>query len=199
MELNESYWTTRYINNQLGWDIGYPSPAITQFMDKIEDKEVRILIPGCGNAYEAAYLWNNGFKNVYLLDYSPIPIQKFSEKNPDFPKNQLLNIDFFEAKGKYDFIIEQTFFCALNLELRQNYAKKMLELLKPNGHLIGVLFNIPLNDDRPPFGGNQEEYKQLFSDYFDIQKMETAYNSIPERKGNELFVKMRPKNQKSKT
>ncbi|WP_375577991.1 methyltransferase domain-containing protein [Marivirga tractuosa] len=192
MELNESYWTARYNSNQLGWDIGYPSPAITHFMDQIKDKKAKILIPGCGNAYEAAYLWGNGFQDVYLLDYSPIPLKKFADENPDFPKSQLLNIDFFEARGVYDFIIEQTFFCALNPELRRDYAKKMLELLKPDGHLVGLLFNIPLNDDRPPFGGNQEEYQQLFSDYFMIKKMEIAYNSIPERQGSELFVKLKP-------
>ncbi|MGM0581960.1 MAG: methyltransferase domain-containing protein [Bacteroidota bacterium] len=192
MELNESYWTSRYKNNQLGWDIGYPSPAITHFMDQVEDNEARILIPGCGNAYEAAYLWGNGFQNVYVLDYSSIPLQKFAEQNPDFPKSQLLNIDFFEANGEYDIIIEQTFFCALNPELRRKYAEKMVELLKPEGYLIGLLFNIPLNDDRPPFGGNQEEYQQLFSDYFMIEKMETAYNSIPERQESELFVKLKP-------
>ena len=70
----------------------------------------------------------------------------------------------------------------------------MVELLKPNGNLVGVLFNIPLNDNRPPFGGNKKEYEKLFSEYFEIQKMETAYNSIPERQGNELFVKMKHTN-----
>jgi len=194
MELNESYWTDRYNHNQLGWDIGYPSPPITQFMDQVEDKGKRILIPGCGNAYEAIYLWNNGFQNVYILDYSPVPLQKFAEQYPEFPKKQLLNIDFFDAEGEYDLIIEQTFFCALNPDLRQKYAKKMVELLKPNGNLVGVLFNIPLNDNRPPFGGNKKEYEKLFSEYFEIQKMETAYNSIPERQGNELFVKMKHTN-----
>ncbi len=192
MELNESYWTGRYKNNQLGWDIGYPSPAITDFMDQVEDKEVKILIPGCGNAYEAAYLWEKGFKNVYLLDFSPIPLQKFAGENPDFPKNQLLGIDFFEVQGEFDFIIEQTFFCALNPELRVKYVEKMVKLLKPDGLLIGLLFNIPLNDDHPPFGGDQKEYEQLFSKNFEIQKLETAYNSIPERQGSELFVKMKP-------
>ncbi|WP_296618905.1 methyltransferase [Marivirga sp.] len=194
MELNESYWTARYNNNQLGWDIGYPSPAITHFMDQVEDIQAKILIPGCGNAYEAAYLWDNGFQNVYLLDFSPIPLQKFSEQNPKFPQEQLLNIDFFEMEGKFDFIIEQTFFCALNPKLRRKYAEKMVDLLKPNGLLVGLLFNIPLNDDHPPFGGNQKEYEQLFSDYFEIEKMEMAYNSIPERQGSELFVKMKPRN-----
>ncbi|ADR20295.1 SAM-dependent methyltransferase [Marivirga tractuosa] len=199
MELNESYWTTRYNNNQLGWDIGYPSPAITHFMDQFKDKGAKILIPGCGNAYEAAYLWKSGFRNVYLLDFSSIPLQKFKDEHPDFPETQLLNIDFFEAKGEYNFIIEQTFFCALHPELRRKYAEKMKDLLKPDGILIGLLFNIPLNEDRPPFGGNIEEYQQLFSDFFMIEKMETAYNSIPEREGSELFIKMKPKNQKSNT
>jgi len=194
MELNESYWTSRYKTNQLGWDIGYPSPAITHFMDQITDKEVKILIPGCGNAYEASYLWESGFKNIYILDFSPVPLQEFSKQNPEFPKNQLINIDFFDAKGEFDVIIEQTFFCALNPALRAKYADKMLELLKPEGCLIGVLFDIPLFDDHPPFGGEKTEYEQLFSKYFEIQKMERAYNSIPERKGSELFIKLQPKN-----
>lgn len=109
MELNESYWTERYSSNQLGWDIGYPSPAITAFMDQVNDKSVKILIPGCGNAYEASYLWKKGFKNVYLLDFSALPLNKFSEENPHFPKSQLWNINFFDAEGKFDYIIEQTF------------------------------------------------------------------------------------------
>jgi len=194
MELNESYWTSRYKTNQLGWDIGYASPAITHFMDQVIDKEVKILIPGCGNAYEASYLWESGFKNIYVLDFSPVPLQKFSKQNPEFPKSQLINIDFFDAKGDYDFIIEQTFFCALNPALRTKYVDKMLELLKPEGCLIGVLFDIPLFDDHPPFGGKKTEYEQLFSKHFDIQKMERAYNSIPERQGSELFIKLQPKN-----
>jgi SAM-dependent methyltransferase len=193
MELNESYWTDRYKSNQLGWDIGYPSPAITEFMEGIKDKNAKILIPGCGNAYEASYLWKKGFKNVYLLDFSSIPLDKFSKENPDFPKSQLLNLNFFDAEGKYDYILEQTFFCALNPNLRENYAHKMVELLKPEGQLIGLLFNIPLFEDHPPFGGNQDDYQKLFTQYFEIIKMETAYNSIPERKGSELFIRMKAK------
>ena len=100
MELNESYWTDRYKSNQLGWDIGYPSPAIVQFMETVEEKNARILIPGCGNAYEAAYLWKKGYTNVHLLDFSVIPLKKFSHDNPEFPKGQLLNMDFFDVEGK---------------------------------------------------------------------------------------------------
>lgn len=63
--------------------------------------------------------------------------------------------------------------------------------MKPSGKLVGLLFNIPLNNDKPPFGGNEKEYRPLYEGKFIIEKMETAYNSIPERAGNELFIKLR--------
>lgn len=190
MELNESYWTSRYQNDQTGWDIGYASPAITNFMNQIENKDSKILIPGCGNAYEAKYLWENGFKNVYLLDFSSIPLKKFAEENPEFPKEQLLNFNFFNLTKTFDIIIEQTFFCALNPELRPQYVQKMKALLSPDGILFGLLFNIPLFDDRPPFGGEKSEYEKLFEKEFQIEIMEKCKNSIPERAGNELFFKV---------
>lgn len=193
MELNETYWTHRYLANQTGWDIGYPAPAITHFMDQLTDKSLKILIPGCGNAYEAAYLWENGFKNVYLLDLSDLPLKKFATKNPDFPQEQLLQHDFFDLDLSFDIVIEQTFFCALNPKLRPGYVKKMTKVINHGGCLTGLLFNDPLYEDHPPFGGNKEEYLQLFKDDFEILKMETAYNSIPPRQGRELFILMQPK------
>jgi hypothetical protein len=83
--------------------------------------------------------------------------------------------------------LEQTFFCALLPEIRKKYVSKMHQLLKPEGKLVGLLFNIPLNDNKPPFGGNESEYRSLFEEKFKIEKMETAYNSIPPRAGSELF------------
>jgi hypothetical protein len=66
----------------------------------------------------------------------------------------------------------------------------MCSLLTPNGKLVGLLFNDVLNADKPPFGGNREEYQTLFSDTFDIKKMEPCNNSIKPREGRELFVMM---------
>ncbi len=193
MELNETYWTQRYFENQTGWDIGYAAPAITHFMDQVKDKSTKILIPGCGNAYEAAYLWKNGFYNVYLLDFSDVPLKKFAEQHPEFPLEQLIHLDFFKLDQSFDVVIEQTFFCALHPSLRIDYVEKMKEIINPGGCLVGLLFNDPLFENRPPFGGNLEEYIQLFKGEFRIIKMETAYNSIPERAGRELFVLMLPR------
>lgn len=188
--LNEDYWSDKYQNGQTGWDIGYVSTPLKAYIDQLKNKSLKILIPGAGNGYEAEYLFQLGFKSVFVMDLSQTPLDNLKKRVPEFPEDQLICLDFFEHEGQYDLIIEQTFFCALNPELRSSYVIKASELLKSGGKIAGVIFNIPLFDDHPPFGGNEDEYRAFFRDRFDIQIMETAHNSIPPRVGNELFIKL---------
>lgn len=188
--LTEEYWNNRYLNNDFSWDLGEISLPLKTYVEQLDNKDLMILIPGAGNAYEAEFLFNRGFKNVHVLDFAEAPLQNIQQRIPHFPSKQLVQQDFFEHRGQYDLVLEQTFFCAIHPSLRQKYVQHMKELLKPNGKLIGLLFNDVLNTDKPPFGGNQLEYEVLFSTLFDIKIMETAYNSIKPRAGRELFVKM---------
>ena len=193
MLLDENFWDSRYQSKNTGWDIGYISTPLKDYFDQLTNKELKILIPGGGNSYEAEYLHKNGFTNVYIIDLSKTALKNLQKRIPSFPQNHLIHSNFFDLKENFDLIIEQTFFCALNPYLRPNYASKMSELLVVNGKLVGLLFNIPLNDNHPPFGGNRKEYKSYFEPYFNIEIMDTAYNSIPERNGNELFIKLSSK------
>lgn len=188
--LSDKYWNNRYETNDFGWDIGGVSEPLKTYIEQLDNKNLKILIPGAGNAYEAEFLFNLGFKNVFVLDFAEAPLQNIKKRQPDFPSNQLIQQDFFKHQGQYDLIIEQTFFCAINPSLRPKYVQQMHRLLTPNGKLIGLLFNDVLNADKPPFGGDSEEYQTLFSDTFDIKKMEPCYNSIKPREGRELFVMM---------
>ncbi|MDO8993629.1 MAG: SAM-dependent methyltransferase, partial [Daejeonella sp.] len=49
--LNESFWNERYRLNDTGWDLGHVSPPLKTYIDQLTDKNLRILIPGCGNSY----------------------------------------------------------------------------------------------------------------------------------------------------
>ncbi len=57
MQLDEQYWSNRYQQGSTPWDIGEISTPIKEYIDQLEDKELRILIPGCGNAQEAGYCY----------------------------------------------------------------------------------------------------------------------------------------------
>ena len=188
MKLGESYWNERWEQGLTGWDIGFASTPLKNYFDQLENKELKILIPGCGNAYEAEYLHEKGFGQVHLLDIAPLALKSFHERFPGFPEDHLINEDFFRHEEQYDLIVEQTFFCALDPKLRENYAIKMKSLLKPGGKLVGLLFNDVLNEDHPPFGGNSDEYRALFSDHFEIQCLEKCYNSIEPRAEREVFI-----------
>lgn len=185
--LDENYWSNRYKTGQTGWDIGYPSTPIVQFLDQIEKKGIEILIPGAGNGHEALYAYKTGFKNVNILDFSSEPLTRLKLRFPDFPDSNIHHEDFFLHNHKYDLILEQTFFCALDPSLRTKYVDKMVELLKPGGKLVGVLFNMNFEKDGPPYGGSLSEYKSLFEGKFEEVLFSNCNNSIPERMGSELF------------
>jgi methyl halide transferase len=191
-EKEEAYWSNRYQVQSTGWDIGAPSEPLKTYLDQLADKNLRILIPGAGNAYEAEYLFRQGFKNVFVMDISALPLQNFKERLPDFPQNQLIEANFFEHNGQYDLILEQTFFCSFEPtpENRRIYGEKMAQLLKPKGKLVGLWFDIPLikgNMDKRPFGGSKSEYLTYLAPYFDVKTFETCHNSIKPRAGQELF------------
>lgn len=189
IELNKEYWNQRYHEENTGWDLGQSSPSIQAYFDQVDDKSLRILIPGAGNGHDVIALFEKGFHNVHLLDYAAKPVNDFLERYPHFPANQVHIEDFFQHEGDYDIIVEQTLFCAIDPILRNNYAQKVSSLLVANGKLIGVLFNRSF-EGGPPFGGNKEEYSTYFNERFSHVVMEECYNSAEPRKGSELFIQL---------
>ena len=191
MELNENFWDYKYKTNETGWDLGEISPPLKAYFNQLTNKELKILIPGGGNSYEAEYLFNKGFKNVYVIDLSSTALLNLRTRVPSFPSSHLIQANFFDIDMNFDLIIEQTFFCAIDPNLRPAYAAKAFEMLNKNGKVVGLLFDAPLNNSHPPFGGSKTEYVEYFKPYFVIKTMEEAHNSINPRQGKELFFILR--------
>jgi SAM-dependent methyltransferase len=192
--LNQEYWDAQYKANATGWDLGQASPPLMSYINIIGDKNLRILIPGAGNAYEADYLLNKGFNHITIIDIAPTVVDVLKKKYAGNPNIQIILGDFFELAETYDLIIEQTFFCALPPYLRQSYVWKMHQLLSPQGKLAGLLFNRTF-EKSPPFGGSLEEYQLLFKDAFLFEQLQPCANSIEPRQGSELFVEFAKNNQ----
>jgi methyl halide transferase len=188
------YWQHRYDVGTDGWDLGAPSRPLTEHIDRLTNKDLRILIPGCGRAWEGQYLHERGFRNVRLMDLTGAPFAEFLQRCPGFPPEHLFVGDFFQHRGQYDLILEQTFFCALDPVLRMPYADKMRELLSDGGALNGVLFDDPQpgkEPGAPPFGGSADEYRELFAPRFAQVRITACHNSIPPRAGREVWIDIR--------
>ncbi len=193
LPLGKTYWDNQYKANTTGWDLGEVSTPLKAYIDQLTNKNLRILIPGCGNTYEADYLLQQGFCNITVIDIAPILVGRLKEK---YQGNQNITIilgDFFEHIGEYDLILEQTFFCALNPPLRNNYVVKMHELLALNGKLVGLLFDREFEQQGPPFGGCKCQYEPMFEKYFNFKIFELCNNSFSKREGTELFINLQKK------
>jgi SAM-dependent methyltransferase len=187
-ELGQSFWNDQYIANTTGWDLGQVSPPLKAYIDQITNKDLRILIPGCGNSYEAEYLLKMGFTNISLIDIAPDLVERLKSKFKSDPHIKIILGDFFGHEGEYDLILEQTFFCALDPVLRKSYVGKMKKLLKNGGKLAGLLFVKEFEKAGPPFGGSKQEYELLFGNDFELKVFEPCNNSFDKRAGSEMFV-----------
>lgn len=186
-QLNARYWENRYDQQTAGWDLGQCSPPLKAYIDQLENKQLEILIPGCGNAHEAHYLLKGGFTNITLIDIAENLVNKLKTQFEHTPI-KVLNKNFFDLEGQFDLIMEQTFFCAIDPKQRKTYVNKVADLLKPQGKLVGLLFDKVFEADGPPFGGTRAEYKELFGSKFELKTLETAYNSIKPRENSEVFI-----------
>lgn len=186
--LGETYWNNQYEAGATGWDLGEVSPPLKAYIDQLTNKNLRILIPGCGNTYEADYLLQQGFTDITVIDIAPLLIAQLKEKYKGNPHIKIIPGDFFTHEGTYDLILEQTFFCALIPPLRKEYVLKMQELLAPGGKLVGVLFDREFDQQGPPFGGSKCQYEPMFEKGFDLKTFHLCYNSFEKRKNTELFI-----------
>ncbi len=193
MDLNAGFWNKRYLEKDIPWDIGHISPPLKDLIDKVGDKNSKVLIPGAGRAFEAVYMHKTGFARVYVCDWADRSFEYLKDNTEGFPENHLICGDFFEIDDQFDLIIEQTFFCSLHPGQRSRYVQQVNSLLKEGGTLAGLFFASHFERPGPPFGGTEKEYRMLFEPFFDIEIMEASQNSILPRLGNELYFKMKKK------
>lgn len=183
---SSSYWDERYQEDNTPWDMKAPSPPLKNYIDTIKNKNAAILIPGCGNAYEAGYLLEKGFTNVTVIDLASTVTAVIKEKYKD-TSLKVITGNFFELEDSYDYILEQTFFCAIDPSQREAYVAKCYELLNPGGKIAGVFFNKKMVDVEPPYVATTDEYIKLFQNKFSINKLEPCTTSVLPRMGTELY------------
>jgi len=171
------FWESRYRDHTTPWDAGKVPDALRDYTKRIKSGS-RILIPGCGSAYEAGYLAENGF-DVLAIDFSPAAVE-LAKKNLSRFGDIVRLADFFEFDyGKpYEVIYERAFLCALPPRMWPQYAPRMAQLLRPGGELAGFFF-FRETEKGPPFGTTPAALHALLDPHFDLVEDRMATDSIP--------------------
>ena len=171
------FWESRYRDNVVPWDAGKVPAALQEYARNLSPG-ARVLIPGCGSAYEAAYLSDKGF-DVLAIDFSPAAV-KVAKKNLGRFGNIVRLADFFafDFGQPFDVVYERAFLCALPPRMWPQYAPRTAHLLRPGGELAGFFF-FQKTERGPPFGTSPDALHALLDPGFELVEDKTVTDSIP--------------------
>ena len=191
-ENHPQFWEDIYLEDDAGWDLGESTPVFDKISDALPLGKVCII--GCGRGYDAVMFAQKGFE-VTAIDFAPSAISTLQSLASG--AGVMINIvetDIFlltsQFSCEFDYVIEQTCFCAINPSRREEYEQLVKTIIKPNGKLIGLWFPLdkPMDDGGPPWGTTISEVKSIFYDGWKIEKEEFPELSISPRKNREKLI-----------
>jgi SAM-dependent methyltransferase len=179
------FWDVRYAAGETPWDFNGVPAALKTFLKTSQAGNV--LIPGCGAGYEVR-AFHDAAWNVTAIDFSPVAVER-ARSELGALAGSVVEGDFFNhdfADRRFDVIYERTFLCALPPCLWPAYVKRMTELLRSNGKLVGI-FLYEEESDPPPYPLNADKARELFEGSFSLIKTLPVSDSLPLFAGNERW------------
>lgn len=158
------FWDKRFAGGVTPWDAGGVPEELAAFIAGESPRET--LIPGCGSAWEAAFLAEAGWP-VTAIDFSPQAIGR-AQLLLAQTKARLVEADFFHWRPtcRPQLIYERAFLCALPRKLWPAWAARLADLL-PAGGLLAGYFYFSDHLQGPPFGLRSEQQKGLLGGLFE--------------------------------
>lgn len=179
------FWDHRFDRAATPWDAGGVPDQLRAFASDAPFR-ARVLVPGCGSAYEAGFLAGLGHQ-VVALDFSAAAIAAARLTLGSW-SGELRHDDFFafDHGRHFDLVYERAFLCALPRKRWPAYAARMAELLRPGGQLAGYFL---LGDEPkgPPFPVTADALDALLGPWFTCLIDRPATDSIPVFAGRERW------------
>jgi SAM-dependent methyltransferase len=179
-----SFWDERFERGFTPWDRGGVPQALQAFV--AGRKPMRTLIPGCGAAYELAYLSEAGW-DATAIDFAPAAVAIARAAVGPWAE-RVLQADFFawQPAQPLELIYERAFLCALPRAMWPQVAARWAELLAP-GALLGGFFFFDDVAKGPPFGLSAAQLDELLAPYFVCIEDAPVADSIAVFKGKERW------------
>jgi len=184
-----AFWDARYREAFTPWDAGGVPAALQRFIAG-EHAARRVLLPGCGTAYEARAFAERGH-DVLAIDFSALALERARALLGEW-SHVLRYADFFadDLGAPFDLVYERAFLCALPRPHWPRWAARVAEIVRPGGRVIGFFFRS--DDERgPPFGLKAGEIETLLAPAFDRVADAAVEDSIAVFAGRERWQEWR--------
>ena len=150
-------WQRRYEEKDTPWDKGAAAPALITYL---REKQIsgRVLVPGCGRGHEVRALGMQLETTVIGMDLSARAIAEarqlsahlLAKQRVDFIEGDFFHLDA-DFKTSFDWLVEHTFFCAIEPHQRVDYVRAAAEALQTGGKVFGIFYINPDTGSGPPF------------------------------------------------
>jgi SAM-dependent methyltransferase len=143
------FWDLRYQAKFAPWDAGRVPERLRAF-GLATPPPGRVLVPGCGSAWDVWYLAELGW-NVLGIDFSREALAA-ARAVLGSHAGLVRHADFFAPlpEAPFDLVYERAFLCALPRRLWGDWGRRVAQLVVPGGLLAGF-FLFGDGDRGPPF------------------------------------------------
>lgn len=206
MSMDNAFWLNRWEKNEgLGFNQSKPNFYLQKYVANLNiSSSSCIFVPLCGKSIDMYWLYQQGY-SILGLELSEIACRDFFiEHHLAFEKTvcsgfsayqhpgvSLLVGDFFQLKAAHlqhvAAVYDRAALIALPQDMRKTYAKHMANILKLGTPMLLISFTCSEKKDGPPFSVSETEIHQLFSEYFNIQKLHDSPTDHYPNGSNQIY------------
>jgi SAM-dependent methyltransferase len=203
-----AFWNQRYASAETPWVLHKVPATLLSFLKRTRTRG-RVLIPGCGTDHGVIKAFADAGFKVTAIDFSPVALAETKKALGNFgPRcephgrwtGRIMRADFFKSDfgRRFDLVYERTFLCAMHPRRWSRYAKRVAELLRPGGKLIGIFF-YGTDPEPPPYPINKTQAKEIFGKCFRLIRDLKVSDSVPMFAGMERWQEWELANPKPPT
>jgi Thiopurine S-methyltransferase (TPMT) len=186
------FWDLRYEARFAPWDAGKVPAQLRAFaahlpLPRGKADAPRILVPGCGSAWDVRFLAESGI-DVLGIDFSHEALAGARAVLGGHAA-RTRHGDFFApiAEAPFDVVYERAFLCALPRRMWAHWGTRVAELVASGGLLAGF-FYFDAGERGPPFPlHSREELDGLVEPAFERLEDAAVADSIPVFEGKERW------------
>ncbi|NGN97359.1 thiopurine S-methyltransferase [Grimontia sp. S25] len=180
--MDQEFWHSRWAENRIGFHLSDTNPLLVKYWPLLHpQREEAVFVPMCGKSIDLSWLASK-HDEVVGVELSEIAVRAFfsehlytptvtsmspTMKLYHFDELSIYAGDYFTAPLEtYPLVYDRAALIAMPESLRQQYAERLLSLLKPGGRILLVTLHYPQEQmDGPPFSVDADEVRRLFDGY----------------------------------